>query len=51
MDIADDGVLEFEPSFFESDPLDILERYSIDVATNNYKTYWLSYSPRLDKWV
>ncbi|KAJ6115766.1 polyketide synthase [Penicillium sp. IBT 18751x] len=47
VDIKDDGVLQFEPNFFDPRPAGILQRYPIDAAANDYDVRRLPCVPTL----
>ncbi|KAJ5667887.1 uncharacterized protein N7477_006457 [Penicillium maclennaniae] len=47
VDIKDDGVLQFEPSFFDPHPAGILQKYPIDAAANDYDVRRLPCVPTL----
>lgn len=36
VDITDDGVLQFEPRFFDPHPAGVFQKYPINAATNDY---------------
>lgn len=44
---TDDGVPQFEPRYFEPHPEEVLRKYPIDAAANNYDVRRLEYIPTL----
>lgn len=47
VDITDDGVLQFEPRFFDPHPTGVLQKYPIDAAANDYDVRQLHCVPTL----
>jgi len=47
VDIADDGIPQFEPRFFDPYPVGVLQKYPINAAGNNYDVRRFPYMPTL----
>jgi hypothetical protein len=45
--ITDDGVLQFEPRFFDPQPAGLLQKYPVDAAANDYDVRRLECVPTL----